>query len=239
MTNKYAVFDLEIIKDVTGVADWWSVAPLGVSCGAVALSDSDNAIVWSGYPELGNKGLNRVVTGLYDIAKGGYTLVGFNSLGFDFRLLAIESDDADICEGLASDHIDMFFHLFCMLGYAPGLDTLCVGMGTPRKTKGVDGAKAPELWAKGERQAVIDYCVQDVRATLALLLATEDRGGVQWTSKSGKTVTCDFDRWLTVTQALSLPEPDNSWMKEPWKRDKFTGWMERYGKEKTRPNATE
>ena len=226
MANKYAVFDLEIIKDVSGVDDWWSVAPLGVSCCAVALSDSDNAIVWSGYPELGEFGLRQVVAGLADLAWKGYTLVGFNSLGFDLRLLATESNMTTLCKSIASNHIDMFFHLFCQLGYAPGLDTLCAGMGTPRKTKGVDGAKAPELWAKGERQAVIDYCVQDVRSTLALLLAAEERGGVQWTSKSGKTVTCDFEKWLTVAQALSLPEPDNSWMKDPWKRSKFTGWME-------------
>lgn len=226
MTNKYAVFDLEIIKDVTGVDDWWSVAPFGVSCCAVVLSDSDNAIVWSGYPELGNVGLQCAVYGLENLAIEGYTLVGFNSLGFDLRLLASESKMQHLCKAIASSHVDMFFHLFCMLGYAPGLDRLCEGMGTPRKTKGMDGAKAPELWAKGERQAVIDYCVQDVRSALALLLAAEERGGVQWTSKSGKTVTCDFEKWLTVTQALSLPEPDNSWMKDPWRRSKFTGWME-------------
>lgn len=225
MTNKYAVFDLEIIKDITGVADWWAVAPLGVSCVAVALSDSDNAIVWSGYPELGVAGLRAVVGALVDLINYGYTLVGFNSLGFDLRLLALESDESALCKALAHNHIDMFFHLFCQLGYAPGLDALCAGMGTPRKVKGMDGAKAPELWAKGERQAVIDYCVQDVRSTLALLLAAEEKDGVQWTSKSGKTVTCDFEKWLTVAQALSLPDPDTSWMKEPWKREKFTGWM--------------
>ena len=224
MSKKYAAFDLEIVKDMTGVSDWWSATPLGVSCVAVAMSDSDNAIVWSGYPQLGATGLRCAVVGLCDLTDDGYTLVGFNSLGFDLRLLALESGKHDECKELASNHIDMFFHLFCELGYAPGLDKLCEGMGTPRKTKGVDGAKAPELWAKGEHNAVIDYCVQDVRSTVALFLAAEERGGVQWTSKSGKTVVCDFEKWMTVAQSLSLPEPDNSWMADPWQRSKFAGW---------------
>ena len=47
MSNtKLAVFDLEIVKTVTGVDDWFTVAPLGISCVAVALSDSPDAIVW-------------------------------------------------------------------------------------------------------------------------------------------------------------------------------------------------
>ena len=29
---KLAVFDLEIVKTVTGVDDWFTVAPLGISC---------------------------------------------------------------------------------------------------------------------------------------------------------------------------------------------------------------
>ena len=31
--------------------------------------------------------------------------------------------------------------------------------------------------------------------------------------------------WLEVEQALRLPEPDTSWMDEPWSRATFTAWM--------------
>ena len=33
------------------------------------------------------------------------------------------------------------------------------------------------------------------------------------------------DGWLTVDQAEKLPEPDTSWMADPWPRSKFTDWM--------------
>ncbi len=31
--------------------------------------------------------------------------------------------------------------------------------------------------------------------------------------------------WLTVTDALRLPEPDTSWMSSPLKRRDFMGWI--------------
>ena len=228
MSNtKLAVFDLEIVKTVTGVDDWFTVAPLGISCVAVALSDSPDAIVWYGDNELGVEGSRAVVAGLMQLVSDGYTIAGFNSLGFDFRVLAIESGMVAECKALAVNHIDLFFHLFCLLGYAPGLDKLAEGMGTTRKTKGVDGAKAPEMWREGQRQAVIDYCVRDVRATLELMRAIEERKRAQWTSKAGNPLMAYFDELLTVTRAAGLPLPDVSWMPtNPWQRSKFTGWLD-------------
>jgi hypothetical protein len=224
--NKLAVFDLEIVKTVTGVDDWFDVAPLGISCLAVALSDSPDAIVWYGDNELGIEGSRAVVAGLIQLVNDGYTIAGFNSLGFDFRVLAIESGMFTECKALAFNHIDLFFHLFCLLGYAPGLDRLAEGMDTTRKTKGMDGAKAPEMWRNGQRQAVLDYCVQDTRATLELLLAIADKKQARWTSKSSRPVIVGVDGLLTTGQAMELPQPDTSWMDNAWQRSKFSGWID-------------
>lgn len=223
---KLAVFDLEIVKTVEGVDDWFTVAPLGVSCVAVALSDSPDAIVWYGDNELGKVGTLEVIAGLMELDYQGYKVCGFNSLGFDFRVLATESGNYHNCRWLARRHVDLYFQLFCMLGYGPGLDRLAAGMGTARKTKGMDGAKAPEMWRKGQRQAVLDYCVQDTRATLELIQAIDQARCAQWTSRSGSPVTVEIEKLLTVSQALALPEPDVSWMDNAWQRSKFSGWLD-------------
>jgi hypothetical protein len=221
---KLAAFDLEITRIFPeGATDWWAYAPLGISCAAVALSDSDDAIVWSGHKGLGIEGSRAVIAGLMRLVEDGYTLVGFNSLGFDWRVL--ETESGLDCRQLALNHIDFYFHLFCALGYGPGLDRLAKGMGLAGKPAGMDGAKAPVLWAEGKRQQVIDYCVADVCTTLEIALRAQRLGGVQWVSGSGKQVTVDFERWLTATEALDLPEPDVSWMTTPRTRKGSTEWM--------------
>jgi hypothetical protein len=60
---------------------------------------------------------------------------------------------------------------------------------------------------------------------LEIALRGERMGGVQWLSKSDKKVAVDFDRWLTASEALALPEPDVSWMSQPRTRESSTGWM--------------
>lgn len=223
---KLAAFDLEIVKSVDGIDDWFTVAPLGISCVAVALSDSPNAIVWYGDKELGKVGALEVIAGLMELDYQGYRICGFNSLGFDFRVLASESGNYHNCRWLARRHYDIYFQLFCLLGYGQGLDRLAKGMGTARKAKGIDGAKAPEMWRNGQKQAVLDYCVQDTRSTLELIQAIEQARQAQWTSKNGNTVAVEIDKLLTVSQALALPEPDTSWMPNAWGRDKFSSWLD-------------
>lgn len=223
---KTVAFDLEIVKIIPpDCNDWWSLGKLGISCAAAQPSDSDHAIVWAGWNELGETGSRAIVHGLLGMVSDGYTLVGFNSLGFDLRCLAVESGLVDECRWLALNHVDLYFHLFCTLGYGPGLDRLAKGLGLAGKPEGMDGAKAPELWAQGQRQKVIDYCVRDVQMTLEVYRLGQELGGVQWTGKSGKATGCDFERWLMVIAAMSLPEPDTSWMTNARPRSSATGWL--------------
>ena len=83
------------------------------------------------------------------------------------------------------------------------------------------------LWTDpGERERVVDYCAQDVRATLELALACEDAGRLDWTSRRGNRVRLGLARgWLTVRESLLVPEPDNSWITNPLERSAFTGWL--------------
>lgn len=226
--NKLAVFDLEIARPLSGGDDWLAQRP-GISCAAVVLSDTDEVLVWHGIPEMGERGADFIVAALWRLRNQGYTLAGFNSGGFDFPMLATEGSNTipcEVCTGMALTHYDLFFQIFCTLGYSPGLDRIAKGLGMAGKPVGMDGAQAPILWQQGQHQTVIDYLVQDVRTTLDVFRRIEELGCIQWTAKSGRANTLDIGRFLTVQEAMALPEPDNSWMQDPWQRSKFVGWLE-------------
>ena len=155
-----------------------------------------------------------------------YTLLTWNGLGFDLDILAEESGMTEQCQQMALNHVDMMFHIFATLGYPLGLDKAAQGMGTPGKPEGMNGALANDMWNSGDRLPVIQYCASDVRSTLALAHECEAQRRLQWTSNTGRTRFFNLPNgWLTVRQALDVPEPDRSWMTDPLPRENFTGWL--------------
>jgi len=232
-TRKYLSFDIEIAKPLPeGIDDWKSERPLGISCAATH-SDDGTTTTFHGKNPSGNIAdqMNQgetalLVEHLAAAVDTGHTILTWNGLGFDFDILAEESGSYDLCRELAWDHMDMMFHIFCLKGYPLGLDTAAKGMGLPGKTPGMSGDKAPLYWAQGRRKEVLEYVAQDVRTTLLLAQTVEQNHQLRWTSRSGKQQIMPLHAgWLTVRQALDLPEPDNSWMSNPWPRSKFTGWL--------------
>jgi len=232
-TRKYLAFDIEITKPLPeGTDDWKSVRPLGISC-AATLSDDGTKTVFHGINPSGDIADQMdqgeaalLVDHLAAAVDSGHTILTWNGLGFDFDILAEESGRWDSCKELAWDHMDMMFHIFCLKGYPLGLETAAKGMGLPGKTPGMSGDKAPIYWSQGRREEVLEYVAQDVEITLLLAQAVEERHQLRWTSRSGKQQIMPVHAgWLTVRQALDLPEPDNSWMSNPWPRSKFSGWL--------------
>lgn len=228
---KYLAFDIEIARIIPeGEKDWKAHRPLGITCAAAASSDG-GLWNWWAQDDLGKftdkmsetqcwslvQTLNRLV-------RQGYTLLSWNGLGFDFDVLREESaDDMNFCRDLALGHIDMMFHFFCGKGFPLGLDVASKGMDLPGKPEGMDGAKAPELWPTDPHK-VMAYCSLDVKNTLGLAEAVDEAYCLEWTAKSGWRNTWYSKKWLTVKEALALPEPDTDWMKDPWPRSKFYGW---------------
>jgi len=99
-------------------------------------------------------------------------------------------------------------------------------MGLAGKVKGMTGELAPVLWARGEREKVLDYVGQDVRTTLDLALKCESLGVLRWVARSGRLRCMALGEGsLTVREALELLLPDTSWMDSPWPRERFTGWL--------------
>lgn len=211
-------------------SDWKRFQPLGITCAAAASSDGG---LWNWYAQdAASKFIDKLEKGdcqslvlvLSNLVKNGYTILTWNGLGFDFSVLAEESGMHNECKDLALNHVDMMFHFFAAKGFPLGLDAASKGMGLPGKPEGMTGALAPELWAKGEYHRVLDYVSWDAKNTLALAQACDNAYCLEWTAQSGRQNTWYSEKWATVKEAMALPEPNTSWMDNPWDRSKFYGW---------------
>lgn len=235
MERKYLAFDIEIAAEIPeGATDWTAHRPLGITC-AATLADGRAPGLWFGNgpgqalniaPRMAKYEVCSLVDYLAAQVADGYTILTWNGLSFDFDVLAEESGMHAECAELALHHVDMMFHVFCLRGHFLGLDKAAKGLGLSGKVEGMSGAKAPKLWADGQFDTVLEYVAQDVRTTLDVALKVEEIGMVEWTSQKGRRNFIDIDRWLTVTEALSLPFPDTSWMDNPVSRGKFAEWMQ-------------
>jgi hypothetical protein len=245
---KYCAFDLEISDEIKEGEDWTQNPP-GISCAAIVSSETINGhLYFNAHDDVNSMSefmSLKLIGDLEDMSELGYVPLTWNGAGFDFRLLGMKADCVDRCKKLALDSVDMFFHIFCLKGYGPGLDTAAHGMGLPGKTEGVHGDLAPFMW-KGDveklkemgavdlaemtkeqlREKTLEYVMQDSVTTLQVAEAVDLRGGLHWTSRSGRPMIVNIPGgWLTVRQALELPEPDTSWMSNPRTREYYAGWL--------------
>ena len=234
MTRKYAALDIETAKDVPGADfDWRPHRPLGISCAAVLRCDAKKAVLFHGNSQDGTPtgrmsqaDAGKVVHELARLVADGYTLLTWNGLGFDFNVLQEESGLLDQCRALALDHVDAMLHVFCDRGFPVALDKAAQALGIPGKPAGMSGWLAPKLWAQGRYQEVLDYVAHDAHIALQVAHACEERRRFEWITRRGTSSSMDLRRgWLTVREALRLPEPDTSWMSSPIPRDQFTQWL--------------
>ena len=234
MERKYLAFDIETAADIPGTDfNWRPHRPIGITCAAVIASDDAQPLIWHGKtdagqpaPRMSRDESREVVQSLVAKVAAGYTIVTWNGLGFDFDVLAEESGAAEPCRELALGHIDMMFHIFCEKGFPVSLEKAALAMGIAGKLEGLSGWQAPKLWSKGEHQKVLDYVAQDVRVALQVARAAEDRKSFSWKTQKGTTSSLPLKRgWLSVREALQLPEPDTSWMSNASPRTNFAAWL--------------
>ncbi len=234
MACQYLAFDIETSKDVPGDDfNWRAHRPLGISCAATLASGGDQPLLWysktrDGSPakRMSREDVQGLVLYLSKMAADGFRILTWNGLAFDFDILAEESGDAKSCGECALGHVDMMFHVFCTLGYPVALDKAAQGMGLPGKPPGMDGSKAPRLWAQGHFKEVLEYVAQDVRVAIEIAQACEQRRRLEWITRKGTRGSMPLPNgWLTVREALRLPEPDTSWMSTPMSRRDFTAWL--------------
>lgn len=234
MASRYLAFDIETAKDVPGEDfNWRAHRPLGISCAATLASDADQPSLWHGKKvdqspaeRMSRDDARELAEYLSKMAAAGYRILTWNGLAFDFDILAEESGAAAICGECALGHVDLMFHAFCSLGYPIGLDKAAQGMGLPGKPAGMSGAQAPQLWAQGRFPEVLEYVAQDVRTTMRIAQACEQRRRLEWITRKGTKSSMPLPNgWLSVREALRLPTPDTSWMSAPMSRRDFTAWL--------------
>lgn len=244
---KFASFDLEIAKILPPqVTDLKAHAPLGISCAAVALSDRPEPIFWQGTPQLSAAEAGALVRDLQALVADGYTLLTWNGCNFDFWVLAQESGLLHECGALALDHVDLMMIVTFTKGHFLGLERALKGAGLAGKKKVVklndgsvltemSGALAPELWARGEQQAVLEYLADDVVMPLKLAEIVARRKEIRWTSGGGKPQSCPVPQLYSARECFWLPKPDTAWMSEPPKREQFVEWIPGWQAEIIRP----
>lgn len=247
MTEKCVAFDLEIAKVVPGdFGDWKQHRPLGISCAATMVGgDPEGPTAWTGIgpvpllehaAKMDSRQAGLVAVELVLWALRGYQVVTWNGLGFDFDVLCEECDRQTIIARLARTlasgpmHVDMMFAFFCWKGFAISLDAAARGMGLAGKVEGMSGAKAPEMWAQGMtgQKAVLEYVKQDARTTMEVYSTALERGRLSWLTRSAEVRSWELPGgcWPSVEESLRAPEPDVSWLTDPWPRSKFTGWLD-------------
>lgn len=232
----YVTFDLEIFDDlILGQ----SYTGQGISCAALAFEDGPVMR----FSNAGTDGRRldkdqaiRLVQRLSEIEHGGDQIVTWNGTSFDFKVLAIESGEYDVCRRLALNHIDLMLYPLFIKGFPLALDKVLTGMGLKGKTHEVylksgekitnmAGGKAPLLWRQGEYDAVLTYLDGDVTRLLELTKVIAHEGKMEWISGSGKPMYLPVGDIGPVKDLFSIPEPNTSWMTNPVTRDSATGWL--------------
>lgn len=255
MDYKFASFDIETARPLPpGEPDWHNYRPLGIACAALQLEGEEPQLFYRGMdremPQGGAMGLHELLK-LYQAINlavvGGYTILTWNGLGFDFDVFQ-ESMKPDHFQSIMNValffHVDMMFQFLCMKGYPLGLEAASKGMGFSGKAGGLKGDLAPLLWmedtallsyskfpelseksAVDRRQMVLTYVAKDVGMTLQVARAVEKEGCVRWISQRGKEMSVSFPQGLlVVADALEISLPNTAWMDVPMTRERFYGW---------------
>ena len=234
MGRQYLAFDIETARKIPGPDfNWRAHRPLGIVCAAALSSESSTPIIFHGRTptaqpaaRMSQQEVRDLVRWLVANIAAGFTLLTWNGLGFDLDVLAEESGMLAECRQLAMNHVDMMFHVFCGRGFPVGLEKSAQALRIPGKPAGISGILAPQLWAQGKHQQVIDYVAQHVCITLQVAQLCEKQRSFAWLTQKGSVSRMPLPQgWLAVHAAMKLPKPDTSWMSNPIPRSDFTPWL--------------
>ena len=212
VSRKYLAFDLTVAEQVPDSDGRNTDRSSGISCAAALSNDTRQLISWVGRTHDGGASSRLtpeetkvMVQTLVDKVNAGYTLVTWNGLSLDLPIMAEESGLERECRFLASRHVDMMFHVYCMKGQYLELEAAALGMGLPMSTQTITGRDASRFWAQGNHQQVLDHLAENLQATIGVALACERRKVLLWTNKRGSSQGMDLPGgWLTVPEAAAI-----------------------------------
>ena len=173
----FVVFDVETRRSAAEVGGWHMASRMGVSV-AVAYDSRDGS-----FHAFGEDSLD----GLFRLLRSGPLVVGFNSLRFDYAVLApFAPYDMRVLPTL-----DLLKHMESRLHYRVSLDN--VGQATLGEAKSADGLQALRWWKEGRLDEIAAYCRRDVDITRRIYEFGCRHGYVLFSNKAGQRVRLPVD----------------------------------------------
>ena len=192
----YVVFDVETRRSAAEVGGWGLAHKMGVSV-AVLYDSRDDAYLSFRQEEL---------DALFARLAGARLVVGFNSLRFDYAVLApfappgfppgASPKPAPGAHGAATElarlpSLDLLQRVHERLGYRVSLGNL--GQATLGEPKSADGLQALTWWKEGRVSEIAAYCRKDVELTRRLYLFGLETGYLLFTNKAGQRARVPVD----------------------------------------------
>lgn len=142
-------FDLETLRGADEVGGWGNIKNMGMSCGVVYSTDSNQYHVYE----------ESQVADLISMLRSADIIIGYNHIRFDYEVLRGYSS----FDFLKLPSFDMLIDLKDKFGHRVKLDSLAKTNLGEKKT--ADGLQSLQWVKEGRLDLVKEYCVQDVKVT--------------------------------------------------------------------------
>jgi len=226
-------FDIEIsdVFDLQPGEDMEVYAPFHISVAATAIHNGEERLWYSvdgdDRPALNltPRKAHEMLEYLDDMQRAGHMLCAWNGLGFDMKWIGHHAGDLRLAARIAKEIYDPMFQFFNQTGFPVGLANVAAGMSIGQE-KLMNGADAPKEWRAGHHKRVMDYVLGDCQMTNRIVRAIQEAGEVRWRNRKGLISSEPMPRLKPVSEVLTDPEPDQSWMDRPLARAKFHQWVE-------------
>jgi DEAD/DEAH box helicase domain-containing protein len=175
--GNFGVLDVETKRSASQVGGWSKAERMGLSLGVLYDSSSDSFEVYT----------EDQVEALVDRLQRLDLVVGFNLLGFDYKVLSAYNQ----LDWSGLPTLDLLLEVRKRLGYRLSLDHLASA--TLGAAKGGSGLQALTWYQRGEMDKLAEYCRQDVALTRDLYLFGRDEGYLLFTNKAKELVRISVD----------------------------------------------
>lgn len=200
--------------------DIWETWPFGVGLATLATTLSNEVEAWYEPPPPDgihgpmNLGLvNVFLDYLAAKAASGARLFGWNTTGYDWRVLAAITGRVEDCTALCLASYDPCFQALCTQGFPVGLNGASIAYGLQKKE--MEGASAPLLWPTDEWEKVVKYGKGDAERLKQVVINIMKGGGLRWVTTRGGLMYLPMPKFLTVEQCLELPYRPPRWITKP------------------------
>ncbi|WP_165177192.1 DEAD/DEAH box helicase [Desulfovibrio sp. ZJ369] len=173
----FVVFDVETRRSAAEVGGWNRAGQMGVSVAVLYDSTADDYFSYR----------QEELPALFERLRAADLVVGFNSLRFDYAVLAPFAP----FELRSLPSLDLLQRVHERLNYRVSLNN--IGQATLGEPKSADGLQALQWWKQGRCEEIAAYCRKDVDLTRRLYLFGLAEGYVLFSNKAGQRVRLPVD----------------------------------------------